>query len=167
MGCSTFSEYTVVAEVSLAKINQEAPAELVCLLGCGFTTGIGAVHNTAKVQAGDSVAVFGLGALGLAVSQGAVQAKAGRIIAIDTNPAKFDKARAMGATDCVNPKDHRTPDGIRPIQEVIVDMTGWGVDHSFECIGNRSEEHTSELQSLMRISYAVFCLKKKTKTKPY
>src|SRR3546814_10084064 len=68
--------------------------------------------------------------------QGAVQSKAGRIIAIDTNPAKFDKARAMGATDCGNPKDHRTPDGIRPIQEVIVEMTGWGVDHSFECIGN-------------------------------
>src|SRR3546814_12839414 len=73
MGCSTFSEYTVVAEVSLAKINPEAPADKVCLLGCGVTTGIGAVHNTAKVQAGDSVAVFGLGALGLAVIQGAVQ----------------------------------------------------------------------------------------------
>ena len=131
MGCSTFSEYTVVAEVSLAKVNPDAPAEKVCLLGCGVTTGIGAVHNTAKVQAGDSVAVFGLGALGLAVIQGAVQAKAGRIIAIDTNPAKFDKARAMGATDCVNPKDHD-----KPIQQVVVEMTGWGVDHSFECIGN-------------------------------
>lgn len=131
MGCSTFSEYTVVAEVSLAKINPDAPAEKVCLLGCGVTTGIGAVHNTAKVQAGDSVAVFGLGALGLAVIQGAVQAKAGRIIAIDTNPAKFDKARAMGATDCVNPKNHD-----KPIQQVVIEMTGWGVDHSFECIGN-------------------------------
>jgi S-(hydroxymethyl)glutathione dehydrogenase/alcohol dehydrogenase len=131
MGCSTFSEYTVVAEVSLAKINPDAPAEKVCLLGCGVTTGIGAVHNTARVQAGDSVAVFGLGALGLAVIQGAVQAKAGRIIAIDTNPAKFDKARAMGATECVNPKDFDAP-----IQQVVVEMTGWGVDHSFECIGN-------------------------------
>jgi S-(hydroxymethyl)glutathione dehydrogenase/alcohol dehydrogenase len=131
MGCSTFSEYTVVAEVSLAKINPEAPADRVCLLGCGVTTGIGAVPNTAKVAEGDSVAVFGLGALGLAVIQGAVQAKAGRIIAIDTNPAKFDKARAMGATECVNPKDHD-----KPIQDVIVGMTGWGVDHSFECIGN-------------------------------
>src|SRR3546814_12891513 len=100
MGCSTFSEYTVVAEVSLAKINQEAPAEKVCLLGCGVTTGIGAVHNTAKVQAGGSVAVFGLGALGLAVIQGAVQAKAGRSIAIDTNPAKCPKARAMGGPRC-------------------------------------------------------------------
>lgn len=131
MGCSTFSEYTVVAEVSLAKINPDADPEQVCLLGCGVTTGIGAVHNTAKVQAGDSVAVFGLGGIGLAVIQGARQAKAGRIIAIDTNPSKFDMARAMGATDCVNPKDHA-----RPIQEVIVEMTGWGVDHSFECIGN-------------------------------
>ncbi len=131
MGCSTFSEYTVVAEVSLAKINPDAPHEQVCLLGCGVTTGIGAVHNTAKVQAGDSVAVFGLGGIGLAVIQGARQAKAGRIIAIDTNPGKFELARSMGATDCVNPKDHD-----QPIQQVIVGMTGWGVDHSFECIGN-------------------------------
>jgi len=131
MGCSTFSEYTVVAEVSLAKVNPEANPEHTCLLGCGVTTGIGAVHNTAKVQEGDSVAVFGLGAIGLAVIQGAVQAKAGRIIAIDLNPAKFELARQMGATDCVNPKDYD-----RPIQEVIVEMTGWGVDHSFECIGN-------------------------------
>ena len=98
MGCSTFSEYTVVAEVSLAKINPEANHEHVCLLGCGVTTGIGAVHNTAKVQPGDSVAVFGLGAIGLAVVQGARQAKAGRIIAIDTNPKKFDLARRFGAT---------------------------------------------------------------------
>ena len=131
MGCSTFSEYTVVAEVSLAKVNPEANPEHVCLLGCGVTTGIGAVHNTAKVQPGDSVAVFGLGAIGLAVIQGAKQAKAGRIIAIDTNPEKFALAAEMGATDCVNPKDHD-----RPIQQVVVEMTGWGVDHSFECIGN-------------------------------
>lgn len=93
MGCSTFSEYSVVAEVSLAKINPKANHEQVCLLGCGVTTGIGAVHNTAKVQEGDSVAVFGLGAIGLAVVQGARQAKAGRIIAIDTNPAKFELAK--------------------------------------------------------------------------
>jgi len=131
MGCSTFSEYTVVAEVSLAKINPAANHEQVCLLGCGVTTGIGAVHNTAKVQPGDSVAVFGLGGIGLAVVQGARQAKAGRIIAIDTNPDKFELARAMGATDCVNPIEHE-----QPIQQVIVEMTGWGVDHSFECIGN-------------------------------
>ncbi|MBJ6985648.1 S-(hydroxymethyl)glutathione dehydrogenase/class III alcohol dehydrogenase [Luteimonas sp. MC1750] len=131
MGCSTFSEYTVVAEVSLAKVNPEANPEHTCLLGCGVTTGIGAVHNTARVAEGDSVAVFGLGAIGLAVIQGAKQAKAGRIIAIDTNPAKFALAQEMGATDCVNPKDHD-----RPVQQVIVEMTGWGVDHSFECIGN-------------------------------
>ena len=131
MGCSTFSEYTVVAEVSLAKVNPDANPEHVCLLGCGVTTGLGAVKNTAKVQEGDSVAVFGLGGIGLAVIQGAKHAKAGRIIAIDTNPAKFELARTFGATDCVNPNDHD-----RPIQQVIVEMTGWGVDHSFECIGN-------------------------------
>ncbi len=96
MGCSTFSEYTVVAEVSLAKINPEANHEHVCLLGCGVTTGIGAVHNTAKVQPGDSVAIFGLGAIGLAAVQGARQAKAGRIIAIDTNPTKFDRPVSSG-----------------------------------------------------------------------
>lgn len=131
MGCSTFSEYTVVCEISLAKINPAANPEQVCLLGCGVTTGIGAVHNTAKVKPGDSVAVFGLGGIGLAVVQGAVQARAGRIIAIDTNPGKFELARSMGATDTVNPKDHD-----RPIQDVIVDMTDGGVDFSFECIGN-------------------------------
>ena len=131
MGTSTFSEYTVVAEVSLAKINPAAPLEKVCLLGCGVTTGLGAVHKTAKVKAGDSVAVFGLGGIDLAVIQGAVQAKAGRILAIDTNPAKFELARAMGATECINPTDHD-----RPIQDVIVELTDGGVDFSFECIGN-------------------------------
>ena len=131
MGCSTFSEYTVVAEVSLAKINPKANHEHVCLLGCGVTTGIGAVHNTAKVQEGDSVAVFGLGGIGLAVVQGARQAKAARIIVIDMNPEKFELAKKFGATDFLNPKDFD-----KPIQQVIVEMTGWGVDHSFECIGN-------------------------------
>ena len=131
MGCSTFSEYTVVNEISLAKINPAANPEQVCLLGCGVTTGIGAVHNTAKVKAGDTVAVFGLGGIGLAAIQGARQAKAGRIIAVDTNPGKFDLARTMGATDCINPKDHD-----RPIQDVIVELTDGGVDFSFECIGN-------------------------------
>ncbi|AOD13872.1 S-(hydroxymethyl)glutathione dehydrogenase/class III alcohol dehydrogenase [Xanthomonas fragariae] len=131
MGCSTFSEYTVVPEISLAVVNPAAPLEKVCLLGCGVTTGIGAVHNTAKVKPGDSVAVFGLGGIGLAVIQGAVQARAGRILAIDTNPGKFDLARSMGATDCINPKDDD-----KPIQEVIVELTDGGVDFSFECIGN-------------------------------
>lgn len=131
MGCSTFSEYTVVAEVSLAKVNPEANPEHVCLLGCGVTTGLGAVKNTAKVQEGDTVAVFGLGGIGLAVVQGAHKAKASRIIAVDTNPEKFKLAEQFGATEFLNPKDFD-----RPIQEVIVEKTGWGVDHSFECIGN-------------------------------
>ncbi len=131
MGTSTFSEYTVVAEISLAKIDPEAPLEKMCLLGCGVTTGIGAVHNTAKVEEGATVAIFGLGAIGLAAIQGAVQAKAGRIIAIDINSDKFALAQEMGATDVVNPKDYS-----KPIQEVIVEMTDGGVDYSFECIGN-------------------------------
>lgn len=131
MGTSTFSEYTVVSEISLAKVNSEAPLEKVCLLGCGVTTGIGAVSNAAKVTEGDTIAVFGLGAIGLAVIQGAVQAKAGRIIAIDMNPDKFELAKEMGATDFLNPKEYD-----RPIQEVIVDLTNGGVEYSFECIGN-------------------------------
>jgi S-(hydroxymethyl)glutathione dehydrogenase/alcohol dehydrogenase len=131
MGTSTFSEYTVVPEISLAKINPAADPEKVCLLGCGVTTGIGAVHNTAKVKEGDTVAVFGLGGIGLAVVQGARQARASRIIGVDINPDKFALAQVMGATDCVNPRDHS-----RPIQEVLVEMTGGGVDFSFECIGN-------------------------------
>ena len=131
MGCSTFSEYTVVNEISLAKIDPAAPHEKVCLLGCGVTTGIGATRNAARVAAGDSVAVFGLGGIGLAVIQGARQAKAGRIIAVDTNPSKFELAKSMGATDCINPKDFD-----KPIQDVIVELTDGGVDWSFECIGN-------------------------------
>ena len=131
MGCSTFSEYTVVPEVSLAVVSKEAPLDKVCLLGCGVTTGIGAVLNTAKVEPGSTVAVFGLGAIGLAVIQGAQMAKASRIIAIDVNADKFELARQFGATDFVNPKDHSDP-----IQQVIVDMTDGGVDYSFECIGN-------------------------------
>ncbi|MGR7920074.1 S-(hydroxymethyl)glutathione dehydrogenase/class III alcohol dehydrogenase [Zobellella denitrificans] len=131
MGCSTFSEYTVVPEISLAKISPEAPLEKVCLLGCGVTTGMGAVKNTAKVQPGDTVAVFGLGGIGLAVIIGAVQAKAGRIIAIDINEDKFEIAKKLGATDCVNPSKFD-----KPIQDVIVEMTDGGVDFSFECIGN-------------------------------
>ena len=132
MGCSTFSEYTVLPEISLAKINKAAPLEKVCLLGCGITTGIGAVLNTAKVEPGASVAVFGMGGIGLSVVQGAVMAKAGRIVVVDTNPAKFEMAKLLGATDCINPKD--CPD--TPIQQVIVDLTDGGVDYSFECIGN-------------------------------
>ena len=131
MGTSTFSEYSVVAEVSLAKISKDAPLEKVCLLGCGVTTGIGAVRNTAQVEPGATVAVFGLGGIGLSVVQGAVLAKAGRIIAVDTNPDKFEMARLLGATEFVNPKEH---DG--PMQDLIIDMTDGGVDYSFECVGN-------------------------------
>src|SRR5690554_978123 len=131
MGTSTFSEYTVLPEIALVKINKEAPLEKVCLLGCGVTTGIGAVLNTAKVEPGATVAVFGLGGIGLAAIIGAVMAKASRIIAIDINPDKFEIARQLGATDCVNPKDFDAP-----IQQVIVDLTDGGVDYSFECIGN-------------------------------
>ncbi|MCH7834280.1 MAG: S-(hydroxymethyl)glutathione dehydrogenase/class III alcohol dehydrogenase [Proteobacteria bacterium] len=131
MGTSTFSEYTVVAEIAVAKINKAAPLDKVCLLGCGITTGVGAVLNTAKVEPGSTVAVFGLGGIGLSVVQGAVMAKASRIIAIDLNPTKYEMAQALGATDYVNPKEHDAP-----VQDVIVDMTDGGVDYSFECIGN-------------------------------
>ncbi|MFW2405989.1 MAG: S-(hydroxymethyl)glutathione dehydrogenase/class III alcohol dehydrogenase [Gammaproteobacteria bacterium] len=131
MGTSTFSEYTVMPEISIAKINKAAPLEKVCLLGCGITTGIGAVLNTAKVEPGATVAVFGLGGIGLSVIQGAVMAKASRILAIDINPGKTEMAMQLGATDFVDPREH---DG--PIQDVIVDMTDGGVDYSFECVGN-------------------------------
>lgn len=131
MGTSTFSEYTVLPEISLAKVNPKAPLEEVCLLGCGVTTGMGAVMNTAKVEEGATVAIFGLGGIGLSAVIGSVMAKASRIIAIDINESKFELAKKLGATDCVNPKDYD-----KPIQEVIVEMTDGGVDYSFECIGN-------------------------------
>lgn len=131
MGTSTFSEYTVVAEVSLVKIEKDAPLDKVCLFGCGVTTGIGAVHKTAKVEEGAVTAVFGLGAIGLAAIQGLVQAKASRIIAIDLNEDKFEIAKKMGATDFINPSKLD-----KTIQEVIIEMTDGGVDYSFECIGN-------------------------------
>jgi S-(hydroxymethyl)glutathione dehydrogenase/alcohol dehydrogenase len=131
MGTSTFSEYTVLPEISLAKINPAAPLEKVCLLGCGISTGVGAVLNTAKVEPGSTVVIFGLGGIGLSVVQGAVMAKAGRIIGVDINPDKFELAKQLGATDCVNPKDYD-----QPITQVIVDMTDGGADYSFECVGN-------------------------------
>ena len=131
MGTSTFSEYTVVPEIALAKVAENAPLDKVCLLGCGVTTGLGAVKNTAKVEEGANAAVFGLGAIGLAAIQGLVKAKASKIIAVDINEDKFELARKMGATDCINPMKFE-----KPIQEVIVEMTDGGVDYSFECIGN-------------------------------
>lgn len=131
MGCSTFSEYTVLPEISLAKVNKEAPLEEVCLLGCGVTTGMGAVMNTAKVEKGSTVAIFGLGGIGLAAIIGSVMAGASRIIGIDINESKFELAKKLGATDLINPKDYD-----KPIQDVIVELTDGGVDYSFECIGN-------------------------------
>ncbi|MEJ6120316.1 S-(hydroxymethyl)glutathione dehydrogenase/class III alcohol dehydrogenase [Vibrio sp. 2-Bac 85] len=131
MGCSTFSEYTVLPEISLAKVSKEAPLEEVCLLGCGVTTGMGAVLNTAKVEKGDNVAIFGLGGIGLSAIIGAKMAGANRIIGVDINESKFELAKQLGATDCINPKDYD-----KPIQDVIVEMTDGGVEYSFECIGN-------------------------------
>ncbi|EAS44411.1 S-(hydroxymethyl)glutathione dehydrogenase/class III alcohol dehydrogenase [Photobacterium profundum] len=131
MGCSTFSEFTVLPEISLAKVNKEAPLEEVCLLGCGVTTGMGAVLNTAKVEKGDTVAIFGLGGIGLSAIIGAKMAGASRIIGVDINETKYELAKKLGATDCINPTKFD-----KPIQDVIVEMTDGGVDYSFECIGN-------------------------------
>lgn len=131
MGCSTFSEYTVLPEISVAKINPEAPSNEVCLLGCGVTTGMGAVTNTAKVEPGSCVAIFGLGGIGLSAVIGAKMAGASRIIGVDINADKFALAKKLGATECVNPKAYD-----KPIQEVIVELTDGGVDYSFECVGN-------------------------------
>ncbi|MFL2935320.1 MAG: S-(hydroxymethyl)glutathione dehydrogenase/class III alcohol dehydrogenase [Myxococcota bacterium] len=130
MGTSTFAEYTVVPEIALAKVRKDAPLDKVCLLGCGVTTGIGAVLHTAKVEPGSSVAVFGLGGIGLAVIQGAVMAGAERIIAVDLNEKKFPLARQFGATDEINPRS------VEDVEAAIIELTDGGVDYSFECIGN-------------------------------
>ncbi|XP_026209537.1 alcohol dehydrogenase 1-like [Anabas testudineus] len=128
---STFSEYTVMDQIALAKIDPDAPLDKVCLLGCGVCTGFGAAVNTAKVEPGSTCAVFGLGAVGLAAVMGCKFAGAKRIFAIDINPKKFEKAKVFGATDCVNPKDYD-----KPISKVLAEMTNGGVDFSLECIGN-------------------------------
>ncbi|KAJ2805914.1 hypothetical protein H4R21_001086 [Coemansia helicoidea] len=142
MGTSTFSEYTVVCEVSCAKVDPTARLDRLCLLGCGIPTGWGAVNYTAKVEEGATVAVFGCGAIGLSVIQGAVAAKASRIIAIDVNPAKFEMARRFGATDFVNPRDFAD----QPIQQVIVDNYDGGVDYSFECSGGNVDVMRAALE---------------------
>jgi S-(hydroxymethyl)glutathione dehydrogenase/alcohol dehydrogenase len=129
MGTSTFAERTVLPEIAVAKIREDAPLDKVCLLACGVMTGIGAVLHTAKVEPGSSVAIFGLGGVGLAAIQGATMAGAERIIGIDTNPRKFELATQLGATDCLNPND-------ADVVEALVEMTDGGVDYSFECIGN-------------------------------
>lgn len=130
MGTSTFSNFTVLPEIALAKIREDAPFDKVCYIGCGVTTGLGAVMNTAKVEPGATVAVFGLGGIGLNVIQGARIVGADRIIGIELNPTKRELAEQFGMTDFINPTD--TDD----VVGAIVDMTDGGVDYSFECIGN-------------------------------
>ncbi|NXW88791.1 ADH1 dehydrogenase, partial [Alopecoenas beccarii] len=130
LGTSTFSEYTTVHESAVAKIDSAAPLEKVCLIGCGFATGYGAVVKTAKVEPGSTCAVFGVGGVGLSVVMGCKAAGASRIIAIDINNEKLAKAKELGATDCINPQDLK-----KPIQEVVTEMTGHGVDYSFEVVG--------------------------------
>lgn len=132
MGTSTFSEYTVLPEIALAKFDgTKAAPDKVCLLGCGLSTGFGAALNTADVQKGDTVAIFGLGAVGLAVAVGCKYRGASRIIGVDINDNKEAAARALGVTDFVNPKKFK-----EPIEQVLIEMTDGGLDHTFECIGN-------------------------------
>ena len=130
MGCSTFSNYTVLPEIALAKVRKDAPFDKICYIGCGVTTGIGAVAFTMKVEPGSTVAVFGLGGIGLNVIQGAKMVGATRIIGIDLNPGKVALAKQFGMTDFVNPKE------VDDVVEHLIELTGGGVDYSFECIGN-------------------------------
>ena len=130
MGTSTFSNHIVVPGIALAKVRPDAPFDKVCYIGCGVTTGVGAVLFTAKVEAGATVAVFGLGGIGLNVIQGAKMVGAGRIIGIDINPGREEMARRFGMTDFVNPKD------VPNLVDHLVQMTDGGVDYSFECVGN-------------------------------
>jgi len=131
MGCSTFSEYTVVADISLCKVDPSAAFDKICLLGCGVSTGFGAALNTAKVEPDSTCAVFGLGAVGLAVIMGCKAAGAKKIIGIDINESKFELAKQFGATDFINPSKYE-----KPIQDVLVEITDGGLDYTFECIGN-------------------------------
>ncbi|MGK7869103.1 S-(hydroxymethyl)glutathione dehydrogenase/class III alcohol dehydrogenase [Falsiroseomonas sp. E2-1-a20] len=132
MGCSTFANYTVLPEIAVAKVREDAPFEKICYIGCGVTTGIGAVINTAKVWPGANVAVFGLGGIGLNVIQGARMVGADRIIGIDLNNGREEMARKFGMTDFINPNEV----GHDKVVQAIVDLTGGGADFSFECIGN-------------------------------
>ena len=132
MGTSTFSNFTVLPEIAVAKIRDDAPFDKVCYIGCGVTTGIGAVINTAKVRPGSKVAVFGLGGIGLNVIQGARMVGADKIIGIDLNPAKRPLAEKFGMTDFINPNEV----GMDHVVQAIVDLTDGGVDYSFECVGN-------------------------------
>ena len=132
MGCSTFSNFTVLPEIALAKVREDAPFDKICYIGCGVTTGIGAVIYTAKVWPGANVAVFGLGGIGLNVIQGARMVGADRIIGIDINPAKEAMARKFGMTDFINPKEI----GADKVVQAIIDLTGGGADFSFDATGN-------------------------------
>jgi S-(hydroxymethyl)glutathione dehydrogenase/alcohol dehydrogenase len=140
MGTSTFSEYTVCCEISVTKIDQYAPLSKVGLLGCGISTGYGAVLNTAKVEPGSTVAVWGLGAVGLAVVMGAKAAGAKQIVGIDINKDKFKTAQEFGATECISPLDFPQD---RPFQQVLVDKYDGGFDYTFECIGNVNTMRTA------------------------
>ena len=131
MGCSTFANYTVLPEIALAKIRADAPFDKVCYIGCGVTTGIGAVINTAKVEPGANVVVFGLGGIGLNVVQGARMAGANMIVGVDLNPARKVLAEKFGMTHFINPKEVAGD-----LVPYLVDLTGGGADYSFECIGN-------------------------------
>ncbi len=131
MGTSTFSNYTVVPEIALAKVREDAPFDKICYIGCGVTTGIGAVINTAKVKPGDNVVVFGLGGIGLNVIQGARLAGADKIVGVDLNPARKEMAERFGMTHFVNPKEVEGD-----LVPYLVDLTNGGADYSFECIGN-------------------------------
>jgi S-(hydroxymethyl)glutathione dehydrogenase/alcohol dehydrogenase len=131
MGTSTFANYTVLPEIALAKIREDAPFDKVCYIGCGVTTGIGAVINTAKVEPGARVVVFGLGGIGLNVIQGAKMVGASQIVGVDLNPAKRQLAEQFGMTDFVNPKEVEGD-----LVPYLVDLTKGGADYSFECIGN-------------------------------
>jgi len=133
MGTSSFAEYSVLHAVSLAKIRRDAPLEKCCLLGCGISTGWGAVWNTAKVEKGATAAVFGIGAVGLSVIEALVKAGASKIFAIDLLDSKLEIAKKWGATDVLNPKE--LPEG-KSVQAQIVSLTEWGVDYSFDCTGN-------------------------------
>lgn len=132
MGCSTFSQYTVVADISVVALTPDAPMDRTCLLGCGITTGYGAATITAKVEKGSSVAIFGAGCVGLSVIQGCVQNGAGRIIVVDTNDDKEEWGRKFGATEFVNPT--KLAEG-QTIQDKLIEMTG-GLDYTFDCTGN-------------------------------
>ncbi|MEH6588072.1 MAG: S-(hydroxymethyl)glutathione dehydrogenase/class III alcohol dehydrogenase [Halioglobus sp.] len=130
MGCSTFSNYTVMPEIALAKVREDAPFDKICYIGCGVTTGIGAVAFTMKVEPGSTVAVWGLGGIGLNVIQGAKMVGASRIIGVDINPDKVGLAKKFGMTDFVNPKE------VDDVVGHLVEITGGGLDYTFECIGN-------------------------------